>query len=479
MRRRRAGLSPQLLRRSLEAHLGPNLGCARLWIAYSGGLDSSVLLHAASACFGRLASQPAALTQSPHQSPNESPTDQLISPELRAIHVDHGLHPESARWAEHCRTQASRLGVSLTERSLGLRRKKGESLEALARTARYAVFSELLAPGDVLATAQHLDDQAETLLLALLRGSGVHGLAAMPAVSGLGAGLLLRPLLGFSRADVLDYAEQEGIAWIDDPSNADVGLDRNLLRHQVIPLLRPRWPSVNLTVARSASHCAEAAGLLDESADEWLARLDGQRPRTLSVDRLRTLSQARCRLVIRRWLVREGFRPPPSVVVERLIAEAMGAAPDRAPLVAWPGCEVRRYRGDLYALAPLPALPDADSRAADGPALTWDGRAPLLLPQGLGMLNLPIGGAGVDGLSVCFGRFGLRCRVGNGSSHALKQLYQQAGVPAWLRPYVPLLMLEGDLAAIAGVAHCDDRLAGLRWTGHPWERFGLFRVPPS
>ena len=475
MGRRRADFSPDWLRRSLE----PHLGCGRLWIAYSGGLDSSVLLHAASVCFGRLASQPAALPQPPAQPPIPPPPGPSPSPELRAIHVDHGLHPESARWAEHCRTQARRLGVPLTERRLGLRRRKGESLEALARTARYAVFSELLAPDDVLATAQHRDDQAETLLLALLRGSGVRGLAAMPVVSELGAGLLLRPLLGFSRAEVLEYAEHEGIPWIDDPSNADVCLDRNLLRHQIIPLLRGRWPSLDLTLARSASHCAEAAGLLDGAADEWLARLGGQRPGTLSVDGLRALSQVRCRLVIRRWLAREGFRPPASAVLDRILAEALCAAPDRAPLVAWPGCEVRRHRGDLYALAPMPAAVDGCTGAAQGRALTWDGRAPLLLPKGLGMLELPVSAAGIGGLSVCFGRSGLRCRVANGPSHALKQLYQQAGIPAWLRPYVPLLMFEGNLAAMAGVTHCDDRFAGLRWTGHPWERFGIFRLPPS
>jgi tRNA(Ile)-lysidine synthase len=468
VRRRRADFSPDWLRRILE----PHLGCGRLWIAYSGGLDSSVLLHAASVCFGRLASQGAALTQPPIP-PSSGPS---LSPELRAIHVDHGLHPESARWAEHCRTQARRLGVPLTERGIKLRRMKGESLEALARTARYAVFSELLAPGDVLATAQHRDDQAETLLLALLRGSGVHGLAAMPGVSELGAGLLLRPLLGFSRAEVLAYAEQEGITWIDDPSNADVGLDRNLLRHEIIPLLRGRWPSLDLTLARSASHCAEAAGLLDGAADESLARLGGQRRGTLSVDGLQELSHARCRLVIRRWLAREGFRPPASAVLDRILAEALCAAPDRAPLVAWPGCEVRRHRGDLYALAPMPAAVDV---CTQGPALTWDGRAPLLLPKGLGMLELPVSAASIGGLSVCFGRSGLRCRVANGPSHALKQLYQQASIPAWLRPYVPLLMLEGNLAAIAGVTHCDDRFAGLRWSGHPWERFGIFRLPPS
>ena len=258
-------LSPQLLRRSLEPHLGRG----RLWIAYSGGLDSSVLLHAASICFGQRTGGQAVLADS---STEPSAVDARHSPELCAIHVDHGLNPQSAGWAEHCRTQAARIRVPLTERSLWLSRQKGESLEAVARSARYAAFADLLGPGDVLATAQHRDDQAETLLLALLRGSGLQGLAAMPVTAELGAGRLLRPLLGFSRTELLDYAEREGIAWIDDPSNADVGLDRNLLRHHVIPQLRRRWPSLDLTVARSASHCAEAAGLLDEAADEWLAQ---------------------------------------------------------------------------------------------------------------------------------------------------------------------------------------------------------------
>lgn len=468
-KRRRAGFSPQLLGRRLEPHLGRG----RLWIAYSGGLDSSVLLHAASTCFGQRTGEQAALGNS---SIELSAVDARPSPELCAIHVDHGLYPQSACWAEHCRTQAARLRVPLIERSLRLSRQKGESLEAIARAARYAAFADLLAPGDVLATAHHRDDQAETLLLALLRGSGLQGLAAMPAMAELGAGRLLRPLLGFSRGELLAYAEREGIAWIDDPSNADVGLDRNLLRHAVLPQLRRRWPSLDLTMARSASHCAEAVGLLDEAADEWLARLDGQRPNTLSVHGLRALPEARCRLVIRRWLTREGFRPPASAVLNRIMTEALGAGLERAPLVAWPGCEVRRYRGDLYALAPLPALPDPCSGQAHRSTLAWDGRAALSLPQGLGTLELPLGGAGVAGLAVCFGCSGVRCRAGNGPSRGLKQRYQQAGVPAWLRPYVPLLMREGNLVAIAGVTQCDDRLPALRWNGHPWERFGIFRI---
>lgn len=477
--RRSTRFSPQWLRRQLEPHRGGG----RLWIAYSGGLDSSVLLHAAVACFGQRRESSAG---SGHNLRASAPTpDSIRALEtasrpapwsgLHAIHVDHGLHPDSAAWAAHCRAVAERLGVPLSERRLRLRRKQGDSLEALARAARYAVFAELLAPGDLLATAQHRDDQAETLLLALLRGSGVHGLASMPAVANLGSGRLLRPLLGVSRADLLDYAEREGVAWIDDPSNADVDLDRNRLRHHVIPSLRRRWPSLDLTLARAAGHCAEAAELLDEAADDWLARLDGQRPGTLSVEGLRGLSPARCRWVLRRWLTREGFRPPASVVLDRILAEVMAAALERTPLVAWPGCEVRRYRDDLYALPPLPERPDVGTTPASTATLIWDGRASLTLPHGLGMLQLPHAAVEVGELAIRFGCSGLRCRVGHGPSRALKPLYQRAGVPPWLRAYVPLLMRADELAAIAGVTHCDARLAGLRWSGHPWERFGFFQ----
>ncbi len=455
-----AGFTPQALRRSLEPYLG-----RRLWIAYSGGLDSSVLLQAASVCFGPRSCTTGAPT---HPSTEQSAVDARPPPQLRAIHVDHGLNPESARWAEHCRGQAARLGVPLTERSLQLRRQKGESLEAVARSARYAAFADLLAPGDVLATGQHRDDQAETLLLALLRGSGLHGLAAMPVSAKLGAGLLLRPLLGFSQAELLNYAKREGIEWVDDPSNADLDLDRNLLRQSVIPLLRRRWPSLDRTLARSAGHCAEAAGLLDRTADTGLAQLAGQRPGTLSVKGLRALSPAESRLILRRWLMRDGFRPPARAVLQRIIGEVLSAASDRSPLVTWSGCEVRRYRDDLYALAPLP---DRLQRRT----LAWDGGAPLTLPAGLGTLRLPPGALDVGALTVCFEGSGLACRRSDGRGQSLKTLYQQTGVPAWVRPYVPLLMRGDELVAVAGVRHCDDRLSDLRWSGHPWERYGLLR----
>jgi tRNA(Ile)-lysidine synthase len=429
---------------ALHARLAPLAEGRRLWIAYSGGLDSSVLLHAAASLRGQLCC------------------------DLRAIHLDHGLHPQSPDWAAHCRAVCAELQVPLIECRLALRRNRGESLEAVARAERYRTFAGQLAPGDLLATAQHRDDQAETLLLALLRGSGVHGLAAMPVVAALGPGRLIRPLLWFSRAELDAYARRQSLRWIDDPSNADIGFDRNLLRQRVLPLLRLRWPAVDQTLARSAAHCAEAAELLDGLADTHLLGLAGSRPGTLSVDALRALSLAERRLVLRRWLARAGFRPPSSDNLRRIVDEVLPAAADRAPLVAWAGCEVRRYRQDLFALAPLPPKPSGDP-------IPWEGLAPLPLPHGLGRLELDTGASGPRGLQVCFRQPGLRCRVGDGPSRALKQVFQQAAIPGWLRTYVPLVLVDGQLGAVAGVAICDGRLAGLRWSGHPWQDLALLQ----
>ncbi|MGB5832968.1 MAG: tRNA lysidine(34) synthetase TilS [Thiohalocapsa sp.] len=425
----------------LRVALAPELRINRLWIAYSGGLDSSVLLQL--------------VTMLGRQSG--------LKP--RAIHIDHGLHRQSAQWAEHCRSQCARLGVPLTVRALGLRRGKGESLEALARTARYEVFAGLLDAGDALATGQTRDDQAETLLLALLRGSGVQGLASMPARKPLGAGHLVRPLLEFSRSDLRVYAEHERLCWIEDPSNADPRFDRNLLRNRILPLLRPRWPALDATLSRSAAHCAEAASLLDEFADELLSTVSGSRTGTLSIRQLAGLSGRRRRLLLRRWLVREGLTLPDRHRLRRIDSELIPAAPDRAPVVAWKGCEVRRYCDDLYALSPLPPPPTQ--------ALNWDPSGPLALPGELGRLTPPRASEAFVTLGVCFRRPGLRCRAAGAHSRSLKYLFQDAGVPGWVRPYVPLVLVDGELGAVAGVRDCDARLAGVGWRGHPWERFGF------
>lgn len=479
------------------SHLEPIYSRPRLWVAFSGGLDSTLLLHACARLirFG--------MSNADHAGFR-----------LAAVHIDHGLQSESAAWAAHCQSCCEALGIPLEIRRLALRPEPGQSLEAVAREARYKVFRELLGPGDALMTAQHRDDQAETLLLALLRGSGPAGLAGMGAQGRLGSGWLLRPFLALPKSALQAEAARLGLHWIEDPSNACLDHERNRLRHQVLPLLAgPERKSAgnsdpSLMLARSAAHCAEAQGLLDELADELIAGLSGSRPQTLSVRGLLALGQSqsgssgkgrsRLRLVLRRWIRRRGALMPSEVVLERIIDELLPARPDRNPLVAWRGCEARRYRDDCYLLSPLP--PPFEG------ALPWEDRQPLSLPAPLGQLHLVMEretGMGQNSGSLIDA--GIQCAVqvrasipaqmgsvqtgsvqrhsiqrcslqtGQGFHRDLKHLFQEAGIPPWLRPLVPMLVCDHEILAIPGL-YWHPRLAAgaLHWRDHPWEDFGFF-----
>ena len=445
----------------------------RIWVAYSGGLDSTALLHAAGAVRDRL---PGA---------------------LRAIHIDHGLHPNSARWGEHCRLTCEGLAIPCRVCRLAVKPVPGESLEAVARAARYGDFAALLAPDDLLLTAHHQDDQAETLLLALIRGSGVHGLAAMPFAADLGLGRLVRPLLGITRADLEHYARTLGLTWVEDPSNREPAMDRNYLRNRVMPLMRERWPALSATLARSAGHCAEAAVVVDLVAARELIGLTGERPGTLAIPALARLEPALRKAVLRLWLRRRGVTTPDTAHLRRIVDEVLPARPDADPQVTWPGCEVRRYRGDLFALRPLPVAPV-------GLEIPWPADTALELPSGLGRLERLADEHAAGGLvgyprplRVRFGVTELNCRPSAaGRNRPLKKLYQEAGVPPWLRPYVPLVFDGEDLITVAGVCRCEpfgaavqpaaepgERVLGvpsprapiMRWIGHPWESLGFFR----
>lgn len=419
----------------------------RFIVGYSGGLDSHVLLHVLA-------------TQCP-QWPERT---------LAAIYVDHGLQAASVAWGEHCARVCQSLSIPFRVLKIDARPAPGESPEAAARRARYAALAAELGSEDAVLTAHHRDDQAETLLLQLLRGAGPHGLAAMPAMSRLGQGWLLRPWLDVDRAELLAYARAYGLPWIDDASNQDLGFDRNYLRHRVLPLLRKRWPAANRTLARSARLCAEAAAWLDAEVETILASVATYRLDALPISALCELNEERQRHLLRYWLRQLNLPTPDARQLQQVLQDVLHAAIDRNPCVRWPGAEVRRYHDRLYAMSPR-ARPDARQ------AFVWQADAkgwpPLELP-GVGRLQMQeTRGEGLrsDALSsglliVGFRQGGERFRpAGRRHSQELKKLLQQAGIPPWERPWLPLIYgnIEGKadrrLLAVVGLGVAADLAA--------------------
>jgi tRNA(Ile)-lysidine synthase len=414
--------SPRWLRAELQQLL-PDFPAARVCVAFSGGLDSTALL--------------AALAQ-------------LRAPTLtlRALHVDHGINPRSRAWSRHCARVAAALGVPLTVRRARIARVPGESLEALARAARYRILARSLAPGEALLSAHHQDDQLETVLLQLLRGAGVAGLAAMPVSAAFGPGVLLRPLLHVGRAQLAHWAQRQRLEWVEDDSNAELHFDRNYLRAQVLPALRARWPAAARNVARSARHAAEALELLaaQGAADAGRASVGA----ALSARVLRTLAPARRHNALRHWIARHGYRAPPESRLQELAGALLRARADAHPSVAWDGVRVQRS-GDLLALSSASATtpprvqvwdwraqrrcPLADSASLE---LRPDAHGPLDLDRLPGLLNI----------ATRRGGEALRPRLG-GPRRTLKRLLQETRLPPRERAQLPLLFDGPRLLAVA------------------------------
>ncbi len=402
----------------------------RYLVAYSGGLDSHLLLHSLATV-----------------------RDRLPAGELGAVHINHGLSPAADSWAEQCAAVCRDLDISCRIVKVDARPGRGESPEAAARRARYRAIAALLENGDGLLTAHHQDDQAETVLLQLLRGAGPRGLAAMPRWDRFAAGWRGRPLLEFSRSDLAEYARSERLHWVEDASNYDTRIERNFLRHEVIPLLRSHWPALAATLSRVAAHSAEASALLDQlAAQDLAAEPHGE----LEIDRLKALDAGRQRNLLRYWIRQSGLPLPDSVHLQRIVEEILPASADATPLVSWSGAEIRRYRNRLYLMAPLP--PHDSSRIHD-----WDMAATLLLPDGSILRAVPVTGRGIrqdlcrnSGVTVRFRQGGERCRpAGDPHTRKLKKLLQEAAVPPWQRPRLPLIYLDDELAAVAGLLVCE------------------------
>ncbi|NIC05132.1 tRNA lysidine(34) synthetase TilS [Billgrantia bachuensis] len=397
-------MAPRHKRESLQALIDRALAETPpgrvVWVALSGGLDSSLLLTLAAEACRR------------HPRP------------LHALHIHHGLQPAAAGFEVHCRRLASRLGVPLFVERVAVDRDAGLGLEGAAREARYAAFSRRVVPGETLWLAQHRDDQAETFLLAALRGSGVRGLAGMPPGREWQGRRLERPLLSHARTELEAEAERSGLAWIDDPSNADEALDRNFLRHRVLPLLAQRWPHAAEALASSARYAAEADTLIETLAESDLDALGGD-PARVPLTGLVALAPERQRTLVRHVCRRLGLAGPPAVRLASLLAQ-LEARPDARVRVDWGNAEARVWRGCLY-LRPKSTIMASDWRTE------WNGMAPLPLPGGeLHAALAPADGRPVA-LTLAVRQGGEWLRLAGRGGRDLKRLLQEMSVPPWER----------------------------------------------
>ncbi|MEZ5535173.1 MAG: tRNA lysidine(34) synthetase TilS [Thiolinea sp.] len=415
-------------------------------VAYSGGLDSHVLLHALTH-----ETRNAFLPSPPAGARAGDGGKERAPQQIRAIHIKHNLQSASADWAEHCRKVCAALNIELEVVELNLQVPAGSSVEAVAREARYQAFSEHLQPGEVLLTAHHQDDQAETLLLNLLRGSGPEGLAAMPESRPFVDTVLLRPLLGLSRAQLQAYAQAQQLSWIDDPSNASRVFDRNYLRHEVMPVLEQRWPAAARLLARAAQWQGEAVQLQSDLLADKLQQVQGAQNATLSVAALLACNVVLQKALIRQWLSQAGFSTPSVKKLQHILSDVLAAKPDAQPCVSWEGCEVRRYRDNLYALTPLPAHDPQQVLAWSPPyeSLSLASLDTCLEAQALGALLPELLQLGKP-LQVRFRAGGEKLK--RGDIHiSLKQWFQEQGIPPWQRERLPLIYLGSQLLVIPGL----------------------------
>ncbi|WP_241585657.1 tRNA lysidine(34) synthetase TilS [Rosenbergiella epipactidis] len=402
-------------------------GHRKLLVGFSGGLDSTVLLHQLSQLRFR----------------------QSLS--LRAIYIHHGLSQHADQWLVHCRRVCAELEIPFVSRNVQLLGEKG-GIEAEARSLRYATFKQVLDPDEALVTAHHQDDQCETFLLALKRGSGPAGLSSMPSMRKLGNHWHLRPLLHVSRQELEQYATSHHLSWIDDESNQDDYYDRNFLRLRILPRLMQRWPQFSRSVTRSAELCAEQERLLDELLASDLQQCVADNG-SIDIGYLADATEQKRNALLRRWLSHRGSMTPSREALTRLWQEVALSRDDANPQLLIGNKSLRRYQQRLYLSRMFPAL--------RGTRFSWQSAStPLVLPNGLGTLRLTATNSqglrlrtptDEESMTVRFGQSAYLHLVTRQGGRSLKKIWQEKAIPVWLRENIPLIYFNEELVCAPGI----------------------------
>ena len=429
----------------------------RIVVGFSGGLDSSVLLHLLQ---GNLEAE--------------------LGLALHALHVNHGLQGEANDWEKHCMQQGKAYGVGVSAVQVSVAVGDGLGLEHAARGARYAAFSDFMQEGDLLLLAHHQNDQAETVLYRLLRGSGPLGLAAMRSIKPFSGTSIVRPLLASSRSELEAYAQHHALVWIEDPSNAELCFDRNYLRREIMPRLEERWPGVNDTFSRAAELNQETVALLEELAEQDFHAVGVERDqglcqtqpsqKLLCQKQLRQMTGPRINNLLRYWLSQSGRPLPSRVNLMRIYQELVLADVSGAAVVEWAGAEVRVFDGRLYCMANLGEVPAIGSRLIWSSANASEqfdcgsqmGMLSSRLTLGQGLNVQMFEDARKQGvLTVKWREGGERCQPdGRPHSQLLKKLLQEYRVPPWLRSRLPMVCIGETLVAVPGLWVCKGFSVG-------------------
>ena len=403
----------------------------RYWVGFSGGLDSTVLLF----LFHKLKSK--------------------LDSDISAVHINHGLQAVSDDWATHCVAVCKKFDITLNIYNLTDKPKPGESIEAWARESRYDAFSKLIGNDECIVTAHNQNDQAETVLLQLFRGAGAAGLSAMPVYKKESSLITFRPLLEHSREEIEYYAKQNNLEWIEDLTNYNTKFDRNYIRKEILPKLQMRWPSIVKTLYRSSKLQAEHNQLIEAVYDKKVDELINDNKDVLSITKLKNNSTLEQKVILRSWIKKNNFRYPSENILNQILQSALESDYDKTPLVSFGGCDIRRFRNNLYIMKSIKEI--------DFNHIDWDINQEIKLPYGVLSVD-ENSETGIQKTLLKDGHLTVRYRkggekikpLGRKNHHELKKLFQDASVVPWMRDRIPLIYLGNKLIAVPNLWVSDS-----------------------